>query len=67
ALAGVLGLDLVEDAPENGEIGPLVDLLVELRTALRDEKLWALADRIRDELAAQGITLEDGPRGTTWR
>jgi len=67
ALAAVLGLDLVEETPENGQIGPLLDLLVELRTELRNEKLWALADRIRDELAAQGITLEDGPQGTTWR
>ena len=63
----VLGLALVEETPENGQIGPLLDLLVELRTELRNEKLWALADRIRDELAAQGITLEDGPQGTTWR
>ena len=67
ALAAVLGLDLVEKTPENGQIGPLLDLLVELRTELRNENLWALADRIRDELAAQGITLEDGPQGTTWR
>ncbi len=67
ALAAVLGLDLVEETPENGQIGPLLDLLVELRTELRNENLWALADRIRDKLAAQGITLEDGPQGTTWR
>ena len=67
ALARVLGFDLVPEAPENGNIGPLVDLLVELRTELRNEKLWALADRIRDRLAELGITLEDSPQGTTWR
>jgi cysteinyl-tRNA synthetase len=42
-----------------------------LRIAKRDtakkNKDFAEADRIRDELAAEGILLEDGPGGTTWR
>ncbi len=37
------------------------------RTAARAAKNWAESDRIRDELAAAGIILEDGPGGTTWR
>ena len=37
------------------------------RIAARKEKNFAEADRIRDELLAQGIVLEDGPGGTTWR
>jgi cysteinyl-tRNA synthetase len=37
------------------------------RLAARKSKNWAEADRIRDDLAAQGILLEDGPAGTTWR
>ncbi|MBT7450451.1 MAG: hypothetical protein HN793_06465, partial [Rhodospirillaceae bacterium] len=41
--------------------------LVEARTAARANKDFAESDRIRDELAARNITLEDGPDGTKWR
>jgi cysteinyl-tRNA synthetase len=37
------------------------------RTLARKERRFADADRVRDELAAEGILLEDGPQGTTWR
>ena len=33
----------------------------------RKNKNWAQADRIRDELKAQGIVLEDTPQGVKWR
>lgn len=48
------------------EAAPYVELLISLRTRLRSERQWALADEIRDGLAAQGIVLEDTPEGTTW-
>jgi cysteinyl-tRNA synthetase len=41
--------------------------LISQRNEARRNKMFAEADRIRDELAAQGIMLEDGPGGTTWR
>ena len=44
-----------------------IDDLVAARTAARADKNFAESDRIRDDLAAQGIILEDGPGGTTWR
>ena len=44
-----------------------IDALIAERLEARANKDWAGSDRIRDELAAQGIVLEDGGGGTTWR
>ncbi|MCO6452026.1 MAG: cysteine--tRNA ligase, partial [Caldilineales bacterium] len=67
-LAGVLGLTLQEtDEQATSDAGPFIDLLVEVRLALRAEKQWALADLIRDRLAATGVQLEDSRDGTVWR
>jgi cysteinyl-tRNA synthetase len=44
-----------------------IDALVEARTAARQARNWAESDRLRDQLAAAGVILEDGPGGTTWR
>lgn len=45
----------------------LVQMLVDLRTEIRAQKLWSLSDRIRDGLKSLGITLEDKKEGTGWR
>ena len=45
----------------------LLDLFVELRTRVRKEKNFALADDIRKQLDALGVVLEDRPDGTSWK
>ncbi len=44
-----------------------IEALIEARNEARRNRDWAEADRIRDELAAGGVILEDGAGGTTWR
>jgi cysteinyl-tRNA synthetase len=44
-----------------------IEALIRARNEARSAKNWARADEIRDRLASQGITLEDGPEGTIWR
>jgi cysteinyl-tRNA synthetase len=69
-LAGVLGLTLAEptaDAGVNVAAQPFIDLLVSVRSELRQAKQWALADKVRDGLRALGVVLEDTPEGTRWR
>ncbi len=50
-----------------GEEGELIKLLIEVRSQLRKERNFALADKIRAELRELGIQLEDTPQGTVWK
>jgi len=63
-----LALDLASAAPEaDAESDPRIDALVAEREAARKGKDFAAADRIRDELAAEGIVVKDTPQGSTWK
>ncbi len=64
-----LGLDLVQaDAPgERFESDPRIDGLLAERQQARADKDFATADRIRDELAAEGVEIVDTPEGPRWR
>jgi cysteinyl-tRNA synthetase len=66
-LTGVFGLQLEKEEQTPEEAEPFIDLLLDIRKALRDAKQWELADMIRDRLMELGITIEDGKDGTIWR
>ncbi len=70
-LAGILGLKLEPSgggaAAGQTDAAPYIELIIETRAALRAERQFAIADRLRSRLAELGIVLEDTPRGTEWR
>jgi cysteinyl-tRNA synthetase len=74
-LGGVLGLlqsnpeEYFKQTPsqEGGLSEDAIEALIAQRTQARADKNWAESDRIRDELAAQGIVLDDSKGGTSWR
>ncbi|MBV9883853.1 MAG: cysteine--tRNA ligase [Sphingomonadaceae bacterium] len=68
ASARLLGL-LEEDRTAwfQGAGDARIDGLVAARTEAKARRDFAEADRIRAELAAEGVLLEDGPQGTIWR
>ena len=63
-LAGVLGL-LYEKKADS--LDAEIEALIEKRNEARKNKDWAAADKIRDELKARNIVLEDTPNGVKWR
>ena len=67
----LLGLDVeAEIALQGADVDPAlrarVEALVAERLAARKAKDFAASDRLRDELAALGVTLKDSKEGTTW-
>jgi len=57
----------IERSERGGQATPFIQLLIDLRNELRQQKLWALSDKVRSSLAEHGVLLEDSKDGTTWR
>ena len=75
-LDGGLVLGLLQQAPEDwfaagssedGLDSAAIEALIDERNAARKNRDFATADRVRDELAAQGVLIEDSAEGTRWR
>ena len=63
----LLGLKNVQESEEGtNKLSGAVELLIKLRQEARANKDFALSDKIRDELAEVGITLNDSREGTTF-
>ena len=69
-LAQILGIFKEEQetgaAADDGLTEALMEILIELRLAAKKRKDFETADKIRDDLKAAGIILEDRPGGTVW-
>ncbi len=75
SMMDVLGLDpdskvwrqVVGDVDAQSQIAAgVLQVALQLRDRMRQARNWRESDLIRDALAARGITVEDGPQGTSW-
>ena len=65
-LTDVLGFCYERGQAGDDDEAAEIEALIEARATARKEKNWAEADRIRDELKARNIVLEDTPQGVKW-
>ena len=68
-LTDILGIDLTNKKNESKDelyLESLIDILMDIRSKLRNKKEFELADQIRSNLYDLGINLEDSSKGTDW-
>jgi cysteinyl-tRNA synthetase len=64
-LTAVFGLKFEEEIP--AQVKGFIDLIIKIRAEMRDRQDYEASDKIRKQLLALGILLEDRERGTVWR
>jgi cysteinyl-tRNA synthetase len=62
----LLGLNVKESIAKKDISEGLMDLILQLRKKVRDQKDFATSDQIRDVLNELGIQVKDGKEGTSW-
>ncbi|HMU14397.1 MAG: cysteine--tRNA ligase [Bacteroidetes bacterium] len=66
-LFDVLGMRKEEEARgDDGALEGVMRLIIEMRSEAKATRNFALSDRIRDQLAAVGISIKDSKEGSTW-
>ncbi|MBQ7705864.1 MAG: cysteine--tRNA ligase [Selenomonadaceae bacterium] len=70
-MASTIGIfENIEDEENNLNsemVDKLLEIIISIRQDARKNKNWAVADKIRDDLKAAGIILEDTPQGVKWK
>ena len=64
---GIIPETFETDSSEKSVEDGLVNLILELRSEVRTQKLWKLSDKIRDGLSKIGIIVEDKKEGVSWK
>lgn len=63
----ILNIIPQDDGADDGTLDSVMDILIDLRAELRKNKMYDLADMIRDRLKESGIALEDSSDGAKWK
>lgn len=64
---GILHIENLSQGKDSGIEDALIQLFLELRIRLKQEKQYQLADEIRDKLSKLGIQIQDGKTGSTYK
>lgn len=62
----ILGFEFEQTSTDNNKEDELIKLFISMRNDFRSAKDFAMSDKIRDKLLDIGVTLKDGPEGTTY-
>jgi len=63
----VLGFDNAQESSDSGKVlDGVMNLILDIRKQVREDKNWAVSDKIRDQLSALNVKINDSSEGSTW-